>query len=571
MTDIRYTVSSVARPCVPLLCLLSSLLVPSPLQAHAQDADALDASTAGRPFDARVTIMVNALDMSDFLRLLQEQTGVALQASKEIAGQKVTARLRNRTLREALRALRRLFGYRLWYRQTTGAYILYQGDSNKLREAENALYLDAFRLRLERFRQSLAKDARIDLPINVAERTLARMTPEQIDQLFAKRSYEVPFSALSPLDRDGTRARLSRFVWGKAGQPPRTPSEEEIRRSVVALSIRGEGVDLHLVGGVYFDGRGVGQVLLPTQRTIVERQRAGIRIVESTEGSEHAIMDTFMHDPAEVEPIRPVAAWTPQERPDPHLKRKITVRFFPPRSKEGYTGEPNCPLSPTDDAFQTLASQAAVDFLADSFIREPTVPSDINDMPLGEALDKIAVELGYTWDRSGPIYLFRSVSWWRDDPDEPPAAITRKWLRLWRERSRMDGKPLSAEELASLAYRLTNEQLSSLGLLVPPAASLARSAAAFALYHAASDNQRRQLVSEQGLEIRPLPQRLKDLLVRKLPSDVREELEPVLLRADQRIRIRPERGGLRVEWIWNGGWQSYGFVPLTHEGDGRGG
>lgn len=566
MTHTRCLITPIMGRCLTLLCLLASLSMPGRTQAETQTADAPDPSTAGRPFDARVTVMVNALDMRDFLRLLEDQTGVALQASKEIADQKVTGRLRNRTLGDTLRALRRLFGYRLWYRQTTGVYILYQVDPSKVREAENALYLDAFRLRLERFRQSLAKDPRVDLPINVAERILVRMRPEQVDELFQKRSYEVPFSALSSRDQEGVRARLSGFVWGKIGEPPRTPNEDEIRRSRVTLAIRNEGVDLYLVGGVYFDGRGMGRVLLAPQRTIVERQRAGIQIAESGSGSGGEVMDAFMHDPAEVEPVRPVVGPSAQDRSNPDLKRTISVRFFPPRSKEGYTGEPNCPLSPTDDAFQALASQANIDFLADSFIREPTAPSDIRDIPLGEALDKVAAELGYTWNRSGGIYLFRSASWWQDDPNEPPAAVTRKWLQLWRERRRA-GKPLTIEELASLAYRLTNEQLSSLGVLVPPAASLARGAVAFALYHAVSAKERGQLVSEKGLEIKPLPQKLKDLLVRKLPSDIRDELEPTLLRDDQRIRILPEPGGLRVEWIANGGWQSYGFVPLRHGED----
>lgn len=566
MTHTRYCIPPVISDCLALFCLLASLFISGHTQAEGQTADASDPSTAGRPFDARVTVMVNALDMRDFLRLLEDQTGVALQASKEIADQKVTGRLRNRSLRDTLRALRRLFGYRLWYRQTTGVYILYQVDPSKVRAAENALYLDAFRRRLERFRQSLAKDPRIELPINVAERILVRMRPEQVDELFQKRSYEVPFSALSSLDQEGVRARLSGFVWGKIGQPPRTPNEDEIRRSQVTLAIRNEGVDLYLVGGVYFDGRGIGRVLLAPQRTIVERRRAGIQIVESGSGSGDEVITASMHDPAELEPLRPAVELSAQDSPDPDLKRRISVRFFPPRSKEGYTGEPNCPLSPTDDAFQALASQGHIDFLADSFIREPTAPSDIRDMPLGEALDKMAAELGYTRNRSGPIYLFRSASWWQDDPNQPPGAITRKWLQLWRECCRA-GKPLTIKELAGLAHRLSNDQLSSLGVLVPPAASLARSAFAFALYHAVSENDRRQLVSEKGLEIRLLPQKLKDLLVQKLPSDIRDELEPALLRPDQRIRILPERGGLRVEWIGNGGWQSYGFVPLRHGGD----
>jgi hypothetical protein len=545
------------------MAALAALAVPS----CAADSTAKAITPKTRGLNARVTITANSLDMDELAKALSGQTGLHVEASPQIKNRKVTARLQEMRFGDVLNGLRDLFGYGYRHEEKSGKYVITEGRyRQRLEDAKGDAFRE-FHARLDAYRSGLAQDRELNQPANVLERYLVRMSPAQYEAFIKQRRYEVPYFRLSPADQDVVRQEFSRVKIGRKGQPPRSITEDELKKSVLRLRIAGQAPDFRLMGGYSAEGfTNAEHELLPSEARISTLHATGIRLdlVRVLPNGERG-MRASKYDPLQQDSSTGAASTsTPSYRNSPALLRVISVKFPASRYVWDYTGDPNSPLSPTDDVFQAIGQQAGLNFIADSFLRRPIVPPSIRSEPLGDALDRVTDYLDYTWQpsRVKGLYLFRNPRWVTQESREISAKSARRWLRYWKQRSALlPQKPVELDEIASLAASLTNDELKEMGIFVPLATSMERGAAPFVLYAALSSEGRKKIASMEGIGWKTLTPKQRQAFLNRTPGDVRKEITRQFNQnRETKLRILTEPSQFRSESMWGGEWVPFSFV-----------
>jgi len=106
------------------------------------------------------------------------------------------------------------------------------------------------------------------------------------------------------------------------------------------------------------------------------------------------------------------------------------------------------------DVAEAIHRSSGLEVVADSFVSARLDPALLRGRrPLAEVLQKVAEELDYTWEKRGKLLLLRDRRFYRDRPAEVPERL----LQPFRARVIQQGT-LTLDELAELAARLSDTQ-----------------------------------------------------------------------------------------------------------------
>ncbi|HEY3283528.1 MAG TPA: hypothetical protein VGN26_14770 [Armatimonadota bacterium] len=494
-----------------------------------------------------------ALDLPDFVAEVSRQSGLPIEASPKLPVEVVTARLTKRSPREVINALRRLFGYKLWYRDKEAKYLLYCDDYDKVVAECKHRDLVEFAKRIQAAQDALRADPRLSSPSNVAQRLFVGLSKDQIAAITERQSVGIPFGKLSASDQGPIRAYLSGISYGRRGEEPRPPTEEEIAASRVTFDIDGEGRGLTLLMCMHFRTAKIGLPVVENgsgpDASPVGGASMKLRLTPffGSEGREDAISQDEYNAAASSEDQAHVVS--PES-----WKRRVSVKFSKPKQGAKYTAEAGTALSPTDDLYLALASQASQDFISDSLVSAPVEVEDLKGVALDVGLDRLCASTRYEWGTSGDLLLLRRAEWYIDAPSQIPATKCRRWVAFWRERARLADKPWTLAEFTAMAGDLSPAQLGRLGILVPPASALGRLCYPFVLNSKLLPAQQRQACTDEGVPLSEVPPEALKEFSAVMPEPIRRELQPYLAAPGARVRAVVTDGAIRWELTEGGQW-----------------
>jgi hypothetical protein len=520
-----------------------------------------------RALDARVSLKANALDLGDFVARLRQRSGVPLVVDRGVVEERVTARLRDRSLKEIFAGLKGLFGYVLRYDKPSETFFVIEGEhlrrAGELRARERA----AFQSRLREFRRALAKDPKLRAELTLPLRALLDVPDGALNSL-DQHPLEIPFSQLAPDAQAAAREYMAARRGGRTLETMRGPTDQEIQQSKVIVRVMGEGTRRDLVVLYKTATDMSGPVVLSSRRSLEELRRNGGQMDGSglstrRTGPGEQPFSLKDYDPGYTPQNPRGAAGLPALAPrDPELERRVSLSIKPQLPLSSYTGAPWEPLAPLDEVYQGVAEQADLDFLADSYPAQESVRAwDTEEMPLAKALGEVAQTAGCGLSKSGGLYLFRSNTWIDDYPNLVSAALTRKWLRFWAVRFDAVTRPVDVWELAGMAALVRPESLRQLEIHFRWARGASSANFALALFARLSEEQRKQMLSEEGLALESLPPELRRVPLDRLMEAQRRTWEPLLKEPGQRLRIRVSQNSFAAECRRNGGWTTFQTVP----------
>jgi hypothetical protein len=521
-----------------------------------------ETSVAG--FKTAVTLTASSLDLDEFCSELSQLSKLKIEAADELKDRKITARFRKRPLNEILQGLDDLFGYHLWYYKSSDRYVIYPGRYAQRLDELKSQSKEDLRSRFDKVQKEYLRNPQIDDPRNILARALARLTQGQVDQLFKEGIYKIPVGQLSSEDQKALHDRFSDFQRpGKFGLPPTPMTDADFQQATLDFRIGGE-VDPNLVEGLALkDGHySLHDVLKPrAEFEDLRRDHAQLSGDFVRDGDKiFPLINGFDEDPAATE-IPPKHNTTPGSS---DLQRKVRVTFPAARKPEDFTGEYNTPLVPTDDIFQVIAEQAKIDFISDSYFQvQSTLPEDIRDEPLGQALDKLTDTLAYGWERPHSLFLFRSPKWYAQDRTDVSAKKVRPWMKYWHERVTLK-KPLELREMAALAYTLSGTELKAFAQVNPMADYISGVSGPFAIYQALTEVQRKEMASDKGILWASLNATQKKVYLDRVGPVIRHQVQQ---RLDEdptsAMRITTQNGEIVSAYTNKGIWRSdRGFSTL---------
>lgn len=107
---------------------------------------------------------------------------------------------------------------------------------------------------------------------------------------------------------------------------------------------------------------------------------------------------------------------------------------------------------------EALSKQSGASFVSDRYSRRVRLGGvNLQDVTLGQVLDRICSEAVCSWHAGGGVIRLRSAVWFYDDLREPPKPVLARWLKVKKDRGK-----LSFADLANLAAALTDDQVAGL-------------------------------------------------------------------------------------------------------------
>lgn len=425
-----------------------------------------------------VSLGVKGASFSDFCRRLSEKLHVEIGANRGIADEKVTVFCENLPVRDAMRAVTQVFGYR-WLRsgeENAYRYELCQDLRSRLTEEE---------LRNRDLNEALlALDAAMQQRKAKADQE-KESAPEEwaLTQLYAR---------LSAADR-AALLNGQRLLFRSDSADPARKLPDDLKTPILQtiapfrVTATGQLVDR--------DGQGTAVAAMPGAKALVQlhiahtdlgtitlQQAIGFRYPltvggEGGMGGEqgHGNPLATGHNPLAVRPDNAGANRALRNLPEftrlvslqpesscPRLQEEGT----PPDKRGNYETEeemlaahelPPMPHVTSADVWEEVHKKTKLPIVADYYTHLYAVsPFAIRNASLFEALCKVGDNLGARWRKSGDFLLSRAVSYYWDKQKEVP----NRFLARWQEDGkRTDGLPF--EDIMEMAA-LSDAQLDSL-------------------------------------------------------------------------------------------------------------
>ncbi|HEY3283574.1 MAG TPA: hypothetical protein VGN26_15000 [Armatimonadota bacterium] len=555
---------------------LTSVVVPALVAALLVTGTARAEGPSDR-LRAKVTLSVNALDLADFVALLRQKSGVPLVVDKGVVQERVTARLRDRSLKEVFDGLKGLFGYQLRYDRGTDTHFVTEGDHRRRVDALKQHEVEAFKDRARSLIQTVQRVPAARTSGGLFLRVVARTPLEAVDTL-TERPFVLTYDQLSEEERGLLRAWL-RMQWRlQYRDQVDAMLDESLSGAKVQLECLGQGASMNLAVMIVTkrDKGGIGVLESRSMKAYSQREGAVFGYHQwaallDASGKPGRI-DAAAGSPSDLPPNPRGAAGLPEvSAGDLDLRKPVSITI--PRQKDpaGYVGDPDGPLSPSDEVYHSLARQASLDFLADSFaMNRVEAPFPAQSAPLGDTLDRLCTAMGSAWGKSGRLYIFRRDDWQDRVGFLVPASLVRKWLRFWTVRLDAVSRPVALWELAGIASMLTPTQAQALNAYQPPrlAYGLATNSGILALYRALPAKDQERMLSDQGVNLDDVPRAARRLLSdRLLPGQRRMGLDKTYETPGAKLRIRSGPRELAFDLGLGRGWISWASLgPPTAPG-----
>jgi len=545
-----------------LLCCVTSSAKAASFQEQVASIEEPERVATDARLSAKVNISEYAVPLADLLRTLSRATGAKIELNPRIQDQKLSISVRMRAVRDVMRAIRLLFGYRWLYRPSSDTYVLSPGKYDLLKADMQAADEHDLRQRIGAVRAALANRTNLSAVQYVGFRILASLTDAQVATLV--------HSGALPLSVEQLTARERRYLasstfgeLGPAGTADAPPREIDDVRLVVDNSLAGGSrVVLSWRAGYTTGSR---EVVPPAWwqengprgrwRRVSPRSAVG----ETVEGEEDRLHQgdagfTRRWVPAfgdEYEAgITARGLVSPQPIVTPMPWANLPALQVPARVPTYPRGWARRGMSAVDAVLASLASATRLEFVADCHLAVTDELWGLSGTTLAAILDQLCRQAGLMAQYQSGVFVFRRLRWYALDACEPPLRLLSPYLEDVREHGR-----LTATELASLVAQSTSEERARLVAAAPELAGIEPVAPAFRLLPSLTSAQANANASPTGLG----PEELTDAQRSTLSSS-----GPLwrlwLSNAQNRLRVTDQGDGPHVHVRMGGEWRCL-FAP----------
>ena len=448
-------------------------------RAYKQQKEIIDARLA-----RKVTLAAKGVAFVDFCRLLRGMTGIEITAGRSIANEKLTVFCKDQPLRDLMRQTRQVFGF-TWLRSDEEGVFRYelvqsmrrQLEEEELRNRDRAEALLDLNAQLENYRKNLNMS-----PEEAAAKYNAA-TGEEKQLLWA---HQMNGSGPAQLFLDLSADELDSLRNGQQLMFSGMPSDNEralppgIGERLLnhpdsfRLALTDQGAQFGPPAYVQ-NGKPLSEFpgLIPTIRLSIQESEpgrfelvggAGVKIP----GRNADQIDTAMSNVLIASGLSPSirapqnalvnAAQKAAFQKDAALKGKVTIQLkatceltnaLYERSKAG-------PCLTSADALEALHKATGQSVIADYFTRV-YAPDEVSvtNLPLFDALCRLADTMRLRWKREGGWLQFRSVGYFNENRMEVSNASLNRWAASRREHG-----ALTLNDLIEIA-QLTDAQLNS--------------------------------------------------------------------------------------------------------------
>jgi hypothetical protein len=486
----------------PRLASASDRQIAAAVESYKREAAVVDA----RLFQ-KVGLQQKAVSLEELCRELARQSGIRIEASRGVADEKVTAFVKERSLREVMRQVTRLFGY-TWLRVGKGGeyrYELIQDLRSQLMEEElrNRDLNEAF-LAMDREMQALRPYLGLT-PEQLRAKAEAAPTPEQKkrlrDLVGAGWGGLQMYFRLSPEEMAALRTG-QRLAFSSQPEPKEQPLPSELRLPILGtLSAyrfwrQGKSAGVGPAGSVPPGAEQYELKALPEAQAttillagrselgqIALEARSGFS-VKSDNGSFAYDLDTVLARGVSPSVASPENAWANAALArDPALQAVVNWRptsscrcggAYPgfnsgdrdARASEGGDTEAARGREPvtTADVLAAIHRATGIDLLSDAYTRlYPPASVSVEKRRLFDALNQVADAMHYRWRKEAGLLLFRSASYFNDKRKEVPNRLLERWAASLREHGHLTLDDLL--EIAQLGDVQLDSQIAAEGVV----------------------------------------------------------------------------------------------------------
>lgn len=425
---------------------------------------------------ARLVLAEKDRPLGELLPRLGARLHVPLTAGREVADDKLTLLLRERSAAEALTLAARHLGFK--WRRTGEGYELRQDLAgrqreqtllrNELQPIETQLNLAARWIREPDARKK-ERAAELDTQLKSGELSAEERAQLQAERRTVSDVWFEParvdaslmlFRSLTPAQIDSTLAGMEyRYSTANGTLPPLIATR--IYDSTAILE-RTFGPQARVQADVTLSLSDVEDMdeLPPSRRNRQLLLRTQFSTIRGSKEDPHYWGAGWA--PSAPAPLTPQPDATVT---DPDLRRLVDLTLPGPERQPATIsgGSMICaaqlgavwPRRATlADVGEAIQRSTGLEVVADSFVSARLDPALLRGRrPLAEVLQKVAEELDYTWEKRGKLLLFRDRRFYRDRPAEVPERI----LQSFRTRVLRQGE-LALDDLADLASKLSDTQ-----------------------------------------------------------------------------------------------------------------